>query len=80
VILFHWIQSLWWPETGKGYALGSSWAGDTGLFGVWGLLYLNWKRHNCHEAGCLRVGRHTIVAGDAHELYCRKHAARRRHQ
>lgn len=78
MILWHWISSLWWPESGRGYALGSSWAGDTGTLSIFGLLYLNWKRHNCHEPGCPRVGRNVLVVEGHHQLYCHKHLPARR--
>lgn len=74
--IWHWIQSLWWPETGKGYALGSSWAGDTGAFAIFGVLYVNWKRHNCHESWCLRVSRHALTRDGHEQLYCHKHLPR----
>lgn len=73
MILFHWLQSLYWPETGKGYALGSSWAGDTGTLSIFGLFWITWRRHNCHSPRCLRVGRHIKVVEGHHELYCPKH-------
>lgn len=75
--LSHLIQSLWWPETGKGYALGSSWAGDTGTLGIFGLLWVHWKRHNCHESGCPRVASHAVTENGHEQLYCHKHIAGR---
>ena len=72
MIIFHWINSLWYPESGEGYAIGSSWAGvNLGMFSVWYVLY---KRHNCHEPRCHRVGRKVVVTDGHHELFCRKHA------
>jgi hypothetical protein len=80
MILWRLISSLWWPETGRGYALGSSWAGDTGMFAVFGLLYVHWKRHNCHVERCPRIGRLIVETEGHHDLYCSKHAPRRRPQ
>ena len=71
MLILHWLQSLYYPESGKGYALGSSWAGvNLGMFSVWYVLY---KRHNCHSPRCARVGRHVKVVDGHHELYCQKH-------
>jgi hypothetical protein len=77
VILFHWLQSLYWPETGKGYALGSSWAGDTGIFAAFSMTYILWKRHNCHKPGCPRISNHIHVVDGHHDQYCRKHKPER---
>jgi hypothetical protein len=73
VIIFHWLQSLWWPMTGKGYALGSSWAGDTGTLAIFSLLYVNWRRHNCHGRYCPRIARHAVTMDGHEQLYCHKH-------
>lgn len=75
MILFHWIHSLWWPMSGEGYALGSSWAGaNLSFFGIW---YVSWRRHNCHTPRCLRVARHVVVTDGHHDLYCPKHRPKR---
>jgi len=78
VIFFHWFQSLYWPETGKGYALGSSWAGDTGTLSIFGLFWVTWKRHNCHEARCLRVGRNVLEKEGHQQLFYHKHVQARK--
>lgn len=71
MLILHWLQSLYWPETGKGYALGSSWAGaNVGFLSIW---YVTWKRHNCHERRCLRVSRHAVSKDGHQQLYCHKH-------
>jgi hypothetical protein len=50
----HWLiyNPLWWPETGIGYAIGSSWAGATAI--ITGVIVF-WHKHNCHEHRCLRL-------------------------
>lgn len=71
--LWHWLEHcpLWWPETGPGYAFGSSWAGANLSF--MGASYVLWRRHNCHEKWCLRISRHTLTDNDHHRVYCHKH-------
>ena len=71
MLIWHWIQSLWYPESGQGYALGSSWMGvNLGMFTVW---YTLWRRHNCHEPRCPRTGRHVLDKDGHHQLYCHRH-------
>lgn len=71
--VFHWLlyNPLWWPESGPGYALGSSWMGvNMGMFTIWFTL---WRRHNCHEPRCLRTGRHVLDSDGHQQLYCHRH-------
>lgn len=64
----HWLQHLLGMDNPSGplYLAWSGWVGDIPLFGGAWVLY---RRHNCHEPRCPRIGRHSH--GDA--TYCRHH-------
>lgn len=67
--LFYWlVEWMWWPESGHGYAFMSSVAGATGFFAIGVILY---RRMNCHESGCWRLGKHH-VEGTPY-VTCHKH-------
>ena len=40
----HWLESTFYPETGRWYAIGSSWAGATAILSGAFVVY---KQHNC---------------------------------
>lgn len=69
-----WHLPLWWPETGPGYALGSSWAGANLSFMAGA--YVLYRRHNCHKPWCLRITRHITTVDGHQQMYCHKHHAR----
>lgn len=68
----HWLlyNPTWWPESGVGYAIGSSWSGSTAILSG---AYIIAKRHNCHEHGCWRIGRVLLPDGT---LTCHRHDPR----
>jgi hypothetical protein len=72
--MWHWIQLLWWPETGQGYAFTSSIGSDLGELAIFGAIYGAWRKHSCHTPHCWRIGRH-IVNGTP---WCNKHHERAR--
>jgi hypothetical protein len=45
--------------------IGSDFSEITLLAGV----YMIWRKHNCHEVKCLRIGKHTVDGTP----YCNKH-------
>lgn len=60
--------TLWHPLSGNGYQFWSGIAGATGIFAVFVIAY---KRINCHEPWCWRIGRHH-VEGTPY-VTCHKH-------
>lgn len=66
--IWHLIESLWWPQSGKGYAFTSSVGSDLGELAVIGTI---WHKLNCHTRGCWRIGRQQ-VDGTTY-VVCRKH-------
>ena len=42
---------------GRWYAFWSGFAADLPLFGIVGTLY---RKHNCHQPWCWRLGRHVV--------------------
>lgn len=55
--------------SGPWYAAWSGFVGDVGLLGA---AYALLRRHNCHQRGCWRVGRHPIE-GTAWVVCARHH-------
>jgi hypothetical protein len=61
--VLRYLQGLYYPESGRGYAFFSSLGpGITSLAGV-GVIAGMWRRINCHEPRCWRVGRYHIGGG-----------------
>ncbi len=75
---------LWWffrhvigidNASGSWYLLWSGIFGDVVIFGAAIGLY---KKHNCHEPTCWRIGKHTVDGSpycSKHHMKARKHAA-----
>ncbi len=65
---------------GRWYAFWSGFGSDIQEFGIFGLIFLFWRRHNCHELHCLRIGHHELTSTHGHkahkQLYCHKHIKR----
>jgi hypothetical protein len=56
----HWLESTFFPESGRWYALGSSWAGATAVFtGSIAFFAGYWRHHECHQDRCHRRGKFT---------------------
>lgn len=60
---------------GRWYAFWSGFGSDIQEFGIFGLIFLTWKRHNCHETHCFRIGRHELTKDGHKTLFCHKHIA-----
>ena len=65
--LFRW-DTLWWPESGHGYAFWSSFGSCLMYASIFVLVY---RKLNCHVTGCHRLGLHH-VRGTPY-ITCRKH-------
>jgi hypothetical protein len=61
---------------GRWYAFWSGFGSDISEFGLFGLLWITWKRHNCHKPWCLRIARHTIDRDGHQTVWCHKHIKR----
>jgi hypothetical protein len=53
----HWLESTFYPESGRWYAVGSSWAGATAIFSGGVMIY---RHKQCHEPWCWRIGKHPV--------------------
>ena len=71
------IIHFWWflehlvgadNSSGPAYLFWSGIVGDFGLLGVFALAY---RKLNCHQPGCWRMGHHGHDNGKYH--YCRRH-------
>ena len=62
-------------ESGPGYGFFSGIGSDIGEIALVGGLAAMLHRHNCHETGCLRISRHTVVdpVTGEHVVRCRRH-------
>lgn len=69
--LIHWTGLD--NASGKQYLFWSGFAGDIPMFGIFAVLY---KKHNCHEPSCWRIGLHRIE--DTPYIVCRKHLIQRK--
>jgi hypothetical protein len=47
------------------------WSGFFADLTIFTLAYANWKKHNCHDHWCARIGRHPVL--DGKYLVCRRH-------
>lgn len=66
----HFVQSLYYPESGRGYAFFSSLGYQIFGLPILALIYL--RRNNCHQKGCPWIGRYPAVEGNGWH-YCRRH-------
>lgn len=57
------------PLGGLGYQFWSGIGSDFGEILILSGLYMFWKRHNCHQDKCLRIGLHPYK----HLILCKKH-------
>lgn len=71
IVVWHFIHSWWWPESGEGY-FWSSVAGSTALlFGWLPMTTLVGRKLLCQAPWCFRLGHHRTA--DGHHHLCRKH-------
>ena len=64
----HWF----WATSGPWYGFWSGFGASLGEFAIIGVV---WRKFNCHEKGCYRVGLHH-APGSPYVL-CRKHHLKR---
>jgi hypothetical protein len=51
------FPTFWHPLSGNGYQLWSGVTGSTSVFAVFLVIY---RKMNCHEPGCWRIGKHSV--------------------
>lgn len=73
--MWHWFLHAVGADNLSGWQYGL-WSGFLGSFAVpnitsAGIFWVLFRRHNCHESKCWRIGR---VEGDG-KLHCHKHHA-----
>lgn len=73
---------FWWEllhdlgiddTTGPWYGFWSGFGSDISEFGIFGILWVTYRKHNCHERWCFRIAQHSL-SKDGHQRYfCHKH-------
>jgi hypothetical protein len=72
----HWLESTFYPESGRWYAIGSSWAGATAIFSG---IFIVYKQHNCKcRWWCPFWGHHKVNGTTA--VVCHMHHTREHHE
>lgn len=66
--LWGWFESFTGANNTSGVAYGF-WSGFVGDLFIFGTMVTFYKKHNCHQQRCWRVGKH-VVDGTP---YCSKH-------
>lgn len=71
--LLHWLAIHVGAENEPGvfYGFWSGFGSDLGEFAMLGIFVTLYRRHNCHQPGCWRIGRHKIEGTEY--VVCRKH-------
>ena len=61
--------------SGPWYLFWSGFGSDLSEVAGLGLVvYMFWRKHNCHEPGCWRIGAHSYRDPEGHEhVHCRRH-------
>ena len=74
-LMGHWLQIHTGTvnETGPYYGFWSGFGSDREEFGILGAIgaaiYSLFKKYNCHEPGCWRIGNHPAAGGQFHLCY-----------
>jgi hypothetical protein len=74
--LLHWlaVHTGTINEPGPYYGFWSGFGSDLSEFAIIGAVLHGFRRHNCHEKGCWRIGKH-LVDGTP---WCNRHHAAQR--
>lgn len=80
VSVWHWFLYVTGSDdtSGNWYGFWSGFGSDLGEFAIIAGLIGVYRRHNCGEDGCWRLGRHEVTdltTGQKH-IKCRRHIAR----
>lgn len=68
--MFHFLLHITGGDNGSGpFYLELS--GFVGLLGFVGAFITYYKKHNCHQHRCWRIGRHAVAGGSL--ITCKKH-------
>jgi hypothetical protein len=71
--LLHWLAIHVGSENEPGvwYGFWSGFGSDIGEVTIIGGMIMMYRKHNCHQPGCWRIGRHRIEGTEY--MVCRKH-------
>lgn len=66
------VTGTHWPQpTSQWYNFWSGFGSDIGEVAIIGGLIQIYRKHNCHQTGCWRIGKHPV--GDGTIVVCKKH-------